>query len=80
MKRYFISVAQGGGVCALIYHCITSGSHTAAKLIIMFPATQHDLTFVYWRKYKYGFTKALHIYIYILWYEKARDSGEGVRK
>lgn len=65
-------------MCALISHCITSGSHIAAKLIIMFPATQHDLTFVYWRKYKYGFqNKSL---TYILRYEKARDLREGVRK
>lgn len=65
-------------MCALIYHCITSGSHIAAKLIIMFPATQHDLTFVYWGKYKYGFqNKKLTC---ILWYEKERDTGEGVGK
>jgi len=65
-------------MCALICHCITSGSHIAANLIIMLPATQHDLTFVYWRKYKYGFqNKSLTC---ILWCEKAKDLGEGVRK
>lgn len=65
-------------MCALIYHCITSGSHIAAKLIIMFPASQHDLTFVYCRKYKYDIQNK--IVTYILWYEKAMDLGEEVRK
>lgn len=78
VKRFSVSLAQGGVVCGLISHCITLGSHVAAKLIIMFPAAQRVLIVVYCGKYKYGFqNKSL---TYMMWYEKARDSGEGAWK
>lgn len=91
MRRYFISLTipivnckfplfhiwllKNAYLCALIYHCITLGSHITAKLIIMFPPTQHDLIFVYWRKNKYGFSnKSLTC---ILCHEKPGIWGKG---